>query len=198
MQKVKRYAKAKERLIIAGLFLRGHRQNEIARKIQRTESYVAIELKKLHDDWRTQSNIDFAQAKAIELAKIDHLERTYWRGWFLSLAESKSVTVRGYGQKADEKDKTKPVSVERSERTEKTYGDPRYLQGIQWCIERRVKMFGFDQPMKFELVDEIRRKAQEYGLTESDFAENPILSEIASRYNLGELGAQRDQAIGQA
>jgi hypothetical protein len=30
----------------------------------------------------------------------------------------------------------------------KTSGDPRYLQGIQWCIDRRAKMLGLDAPSK--------------------------------------------------
>lgn len=29
-------------------------------------------------------------------------------------------------------------------------GDPRYLQGVQWCISRRIKIFGLDAPKRTE------------------------------------------------
>lgn len=196
--KRKKFNKERERKIIARMFLQGCRQTDIAKKIERTDAYVAIELKRLSLQWREQANIDFSLAKSVELAKIENLERTYWMAWLRSVGEAKSVTVKGIGQKAGEKDKTLPVSVERSERTENKDGDPRYLQGVQWCIERRVKLFGFDQPIKFELVDEIKRKMQEYGITPEDLAKFPGLSEFATRYGLGESGIGGNQTVGKA
>ena len=31
-------------------------------------------------------------------------------------------------------------------------GDPRFLAGVQWCIERRCKIIGIDAPTKSELT----------------------------------------------
>ena len=35
---------------------------------------------------------------------------------------------------------------EKSTRTEKPVGDPRFLMGIQWCINKRCELMGLDAP----------------------------------------------------
>lgn len=195
---VPKLKKSKERLVIARYFLQGRNERQIADHVGRTQQYVSLAIKSLEEEWRTKASADFATAKAKELARIENLERTYWDAWFRSLGGTKSMTVRASGEKNERGKDGKLVNVERSERTENTYGDPRFLAGVQWCIERRVKMFGFDQPVKFELVDEIKRKAISYGLTAEDFAQTPILSEIAARYGLDGTWDGGDRAVGQA
>lgn len=195
---VPKLKKSKERLVIARYFLQGRNERQIADHIGRTQQYVSLAIKSLEEEWRTKASSDFSTAKAKELARIENLERTYWDAWFRSLGGSKSTTVRASGEKSEQKKDGKLVNIERSERNETTYGDPRYLAGVQWCIERRVKMFGFDQPVKIDIVNEIKQKAISYGLTAEDFSQNPILLEIASRYGLDGLGDGGDRAVGQA
>lgn len=35
-------------------------------------------------------------------------------------------------------------------KAERASGDPRFLQGIQWCITKRCEILGFDAPTKLE------------------------------------------------
>jgi hypothetical protein len=195
---VPKLKKSKERLVIAKYFLQGRNERQIADHLGRTQQYVSLIIKSLEQEWRTKAISDFSTAKAKELARIENLERTYWDAWFRSLGGSKSTTVKASGEKSEQKKDGKLVNIERSERNETTYGDPRFLAGVQWCIERRVKMLGFDQPVKIDIVNEIKQKAISYGLTAEDFAQNPILLEIASRYGLDGLGDGGDRAVGQA
>lgn len=195
---VPKFTKTKERRVVAKWYLQGRNVSLIADHIGRNHIYVYRLLEQLEAEWQSSALIDFNKKKAIELAKIDNIERTYWDAWFRSLGGTKSTTVKASGEKSEKGKDGKLVNVERSERNETTYGDPRFLAGVQWCIERRVKMFGFDQPVKIDIVNEIRQKANAYGLTAEDFASHPILSEIAARYDLGGVGAGGDRAIWQA
>lgn len=43
-----------------------------------------------------------------------------------------------------------------SSKTETTFGDTKYLQIVQWCIDRRCKIIGFDAPQKHEIRETIK------------------------------------------
>jgi hypothetical protein len=42
------------------------------------------------------------------------------------------------------------VKVKVTRRTEEMLGDPRYLQIVSWCIDRKIKMLGLDAPTKVQ------------------------------------------------
>ena len=65
---------------------------------------------------------DFNQRKAEELAKIDNVEREAWVAW---------TTSKGNQTPA---------------------GDPRFLQNVQWCIQKRCKILGLDAAEKLMLT----------------------------------------------
>jgi hypothetical protein len=92
--------------------------------------------------------MDFNEARAQELAKIDNLELTYWQAWQRSTenkeVESTKVIESGKGEDR------KPERLEAATRSEGQAGDPRFLQGVQWCIERRCKLLGLDEPERFK------------------------------------------------
>lgn len=151
------------------LYLQGKSQLEIAGKLNITQQQVSHDLKKLREVWQHEmaSNID--EAKARELAKIDNLEREYWTAWEKSKKdyEQKIVKASGSAKKANK--------VERTEKEMIVMGDPRFLQGVQWCIERRCKIIGIDAPERKELTgkdgtdlfekltdEELSKKVKEY------------------------------------
>lgn len=134
---------------IANLYLTGWYQADIADKLSKERPYtitqrtVSRDIKTLQERWLESSLIDFNEAKAIELQKINHLEVTYYRAWERSLEkrtiESGKTTQTNDGERS-----------EAGYREEEMLGDPRFLTGVQWCIERRCKLFGFDAPNKLE------------------------------------------------
>jgi hypothetical protein len=87
---------------------------------------------------------DFDQAITEELARIDQLEREAWGEWERSkTVREKSKTTKAQRQKGDES----TAQLEREGRL----GDPRYLERVAWCIERRIKLLGLDAPERREL-----------------------------------------------
>lgn len=124
---------------ISGLYLQGWIQVAIANHLAKTRPYtitrqtISRDIKTIQDRWLASSIRDFDEARAQELAKIDNLERTYW----LEYEASKDPVIK-------RKTATKVDG--------QTTGDPRYLQGIQWCIDRRVKLLGLDGPTRSEIT----------------------------------------------
>ena len=131
----------RDRRKIADLYLQGWLQADIARELGVSQLTISNDIKALHRQWLTESLIDFGAAKARELAKIDALERTYHTAWIRSCEDAE--TTRQEGSK---------TGVSKIVKTAKGQaGDPRFLAGIQWCIERRCKIMGIDAPTKMDL-----------------------------------------------
>jgi hypothetical protein len=47
-----------------------------------------------------------------------------------------------------EREELKPPQFSFTRKIVKTCGDPRFLAGVQWCIDRRAKMLGLDAPSR--------------------------------------------------
>lgn len=135
---------AAQRRQIASMYLRGRLQAEIAEELKISPATVSRDLKALQEEWRRSALIDIDTAKARELAKIDELECTYWVAWERSQedaeSETKKVVDSGDGKRYEAQTQRKGQA-----------GDPRFLQGIQWCIERRCKILGADAPMQVDV-----------------------------------------------
>jgi len=134
---------------IANLYLTGWYQADIAAKLSQERPYtitrqtISRDIKTLQERWLESSLVDFNKAKARELAKIDELEITYWKAWRRSL--EKRVIESGKTVQTTDGEKS-----EARYREEQMLGNPLYLQGIQWCIDRRCKLFGLDAPDKIQ------------------------------------------------
>lgn len=138
---------ARDRKRIAELYLKGWLQADIATELGVDQSTISRDLKAIQGGWQESVLVDFNEAKGRELAKIDQLEITYWEAWDRSLDEFKSKTVKAKGTNKKEVAK----NAEQTIKTEDRNGDPRFLQGIQWCIEKRCKLFGLDKPLQVEV-----------------------------------------------
>jgi len=133
---------ARDRRRIAELYLEGWLQADIAGEVGLSQSTVSNDLKALHAEWLKSSLIDFDEAKAREIAKVDKLEREYYAAWRRSCEDAE--TVRQEGKPPEEGEKDQPDKVVRTRKGQA--GDPRFLAGVQWCIEKRCKILGIDAP----------------------------------------------------
>lgn len=143
----------KHRRRISELYLKGWLQEEIASEIGVHQSTVSRDLKAIQKIWQKETLIDFNEAKARELERIDILEREYWEAWERSRAEFQSKTIKQRGakiEKTGEDEVTKITPVEATQKAEDRNGDPRYLAGVQWCITQRCKILGIEAPNKME------------------------------------------------
>ena len=121
--------KAQHREIIARRYLRGELQSQIAADLGISQQTVSADLKKIQHDWLESSLRDFDELKAQELAKIDVLEATYWQAWKASKGD------RTRRRQIIDVNTTRPKEIVVD--SEDSAGDPRYLEGVQWCIEQR-------------------------------------------------------------
>ena len=125
---------AERRQDVAQMYLAGHTQAEIAHKWRVTQQQISLDLKWIHADWIESARMSMDEAKARELARINRLEREYWQAWQRSIGQrERTLTERTTGQSAYERAQILK---------ENSNGDPRYLEGVRWCIEQRLKIFG--------------------------------------------------------
>jgi hypothetical protein len=135
----------------SNLYLSGKKQSEIAIELGVSISQVSLDLKHLRVLWAKESIAAVSVKVAEELAKIDNLERQYWEAWAKSTKDHTKTINKAKG-------KTASKIPDYSEITETEVikdGDPRFLQGIERCIERRCKLLGLDAPAKIKADVEI-------------------------------------------
>lgn len=133
----------KDRAETAALYLQGWYQVDIAKRVGISQQMVSYDLKVLQKRWQKSALVDIDKAKGQELAKVDRLEREYWAAWIKS--KEKGVRAKTTTQRDG-----KTVSVARE--ADNREGDPRFLAGVQWCIERRCKIIGIDAPKRQQIT----------------------------------------------
>jgi hypothetical protein len=116
-------------------YLRGESQWTIARAFEVSQPTIAGDLKAIRAEWMAASVAAFDERKAQELAKVDELERVYWQAWAKSQMPKKVK-----GRKKNEN------GIETTLREERRDGDPRFLDGILRCIEKRCAIVGIIKP----------------------------------------------------
>ena len=146
---------------------------EITEEINEMRDYnlsrqqVSYDLKTVQQRWQDSYLVDFDAAKAKELARIDELERAYWEGWTRSIEKRSEIKrqqiedegmIKG-GRLAPSYTRNK-VEMKEMERD----GDTKFLDGIQWCIEQRCKIFGLDAPRKIQVDRNWRAEAEKQGV----------------------------------
>lgn len=143
-----------DRAEIARRYLRGETQAAIGTVLHMSQQMVSYDLAAIKKQWQASAIHDLSAAKAKELAKIDHLEVTYWLAWEESRLD-KEITVEkqsGGEPLAGEGGKPPETKKETTLRREGQAGSPAFLAGVQWCIERRCKILGIDAPTKSEVT----------------------------------------------
>ena len=144
-----KYEIAARRKRVAELYLQGWWQTEIAKELDISQQQVSHDLGVLKRLWQQSSLVDLDKVKSKELAKIDRLEAEYWRAWEKSKKDYQKSTSKQRGKKSGDK-----IEAETAEKTLQEIvvtGDPRYLQGIQWCVNKRCEIFGLDAARKLDL-----------------------------------------------
>lgn len=115
-----------------------------------SQQMVSYDLCDLRSEWLQSAMMDFNDAKARELARIDYLELVNWEAWERSRedAETQVRKTKGLAQIIDDGKShvIRQQPVESATTIKGQAGDPRFLAGIQWCIERRCKILGVDAP----------------------------------------------------
>jgi hypothetical protein len=135
----------KDREEIARLYLQRWTQAEIGQKLGLSRQQVGYDLGALRQEWLQSSLLDFTARKAEELARIDRLEREYWDAWDASKRERETSTTE---QTRDDDGQRVKAAIRKVGQT----GDPRYLAGVERCIEQRAKILGLNAPTETRLT----------------------------------------------
>jgi len=135
-------------VLIQDWYVRGDSQRTIAERLGDLRAYrvshqtICNDIEAILERWRqaTVQNID--ELKAQELAKINTIEREAWRAWERSIGKSERTLAEK---------RTGDIVGERSQIIRETLiGDPRFLEKIQWCINKRCEILGLNAPAKLE------------------------------------------------
>lgn len=143
--------KERDKLNVSRLYLKGKTQTEIAEDLNLSQPTVSRALKDCREDWKASAVVAIDERKAQELAKIDTLELEYWNAWRRSQEDAETRQSKMVGQEVG--DEKQPTKIERTVRTDEQVGDPRFLAGIQWCINKRCEILGIDAPTKIAQTD---------------------------------------------
>jgi hypothetical protein len=136
---------------IAELYLQGMAQFKIAETIGVTPGQISIDLKILAKQWQEAINTNMDEIKAREMEKINNLEKTYYDAWMRSceVKTKKSMKKKGVTTKAGQ-----AIGADEKEQTfteEQQIGDPRFLEGVRWCITKREEILGYGSAKKIDL-----------------------------------------------
>lgn len=141
-------------VVIAERYKSGVTQSEIARELGLSQGQISLDLAEVLRRWRAEAADTIDTAKQIELNKINGLEIEYWHAWELSLKDATGVSVetKTVGLKVstdtDNPVELPAVETKTTKRRQGQSGNPAYLAGVQWCIDRRCKLLGLDAPTK--------------------------------------------------
>jgi hypothetical protein len=149
----KKAQREKDLTLIAEWYCRGETQEWMAVELARlrksigyrvSRQTISRDLKEIRSRWLESSVRDFDEAKAEELAKIDHLEREAWAEYLRSKeVQKKSVHKTVQGDKSLHEAKLEELN---------RVGDVRFLQVVERCIDRRCKLLGLDAPVKTDIT----------------------------------------------
>src|SRR5262245_35177432 len=169
----------RDRVEVARLYLGGWTPAEIGQQMGLSRQQIGYDLEAVRREWLQSSLVDFNARKAEELAKIDRVEREYWEAWEASKKERQTSTTE---QTTDADGERLKAGIRKVEQT----GDPRYLAGVERCIEQRAKILGLHAPQK---VAPTTPDGQEpFRLTVEDFVQARNRTEEWRRERFGSPG----------
>src|SRR5262245_50640030 len=114
----------------AALYLRGLTQAEIAQRLNVSRQQIGYDLKVQQRRWQESALADFNGKKAIELARVDELVRTYWEGWERSCQPRETSTQeKSQGGERQSDDRRLKAAVRKEQRD----GNPEFLRGVERC-----------------------------------------------------------------
>jgi hypothetical protein len=170
----------RQRTEAISLHLCGVPVQAIAEKLGVHRNQLGRDIAVAHRDFVESQRMGRVERIAFELAKIDNLERTYWEAWERSLHDSvRVVTARedfpvdaptatrsceGDGVGMPSRQQAVLTKTRAQRRVDERVGNPAFLVGIQWCIDRRVKLLGLDEPVQVDVNAQVRRIAAEMDL----------------------------------
>jgi len=165
-----------DEVFITELYLKGYSYRKIADAIKNdkeksyTISYVSVGkvVKKIVAQWKEESKDNIEDWVNLELQKIANLEQQYWEQW-----EESKISYKRKSTK-EGRNSLGPYKEKREDEV-KMIGDPRYLQGVERCIQKRCDLLGLDKPKELNITTPLEMTTFSYKkhpLLENNIEEN--------------------------
>ena len=146
----KRTPRERERdlAITEKLWVHGSTLKDISRQVCDGQRYtlttmtISNDVAEILNRWRKTLEKDIGELKAAELARLNRLENAAWIAWERS-REDAVKHIEGTRTGGKDGDLTTDQTIR-----EPQCGDPRYLERVQWCINKRCQILGLDAPTK--------------------------------------------------
>lgn len=97
----------------------------------------------LLEDWHRENVENVDKQISGELMKLSRAEAEYWDAWVRSRGSIVNKTVRRVGRPKGGKENPEEIRTTEREETTKTIeltGDPRFLEGYERCITKRIEI----------------------------------------------------------
>lgn len=141
----------RDRLDIAASYLAGKTLHTITEWLNKNREYrmtvasVSRDLEAVRLVWRERATKLISERKAEELARLDRIESEAWDAW----ERSKKDAVNKFGQRkqspaAGDKGPT-VLHEEVGTETKQRDGNPKFLELVARCVERRLDVLGISQ-----------------------------------------------------
>lgn len=130
---------------VSALYLARYYQHEIAAKLGIGRPTVRDDLLAIHKEWAKDSIGNRGEWIDRELAAIDRLERIYHRSWLRSLKAAETREARTVTKSDGD------TTQQKSKREEDRCGNPQFLEGVRWCINRRIELLGLDAEKRLKI-----------------------------------------------
>jgi hypothetical protein len=145
---------------VVELYLRGFTQAAIGGQLGVDQATVSLDLAAVRQRWAEGNGERLAEWRNRELARIDAIEAEHWAAWRRSQRPRRATRAgtpypEGGGPDGQPAPSNQEASVEEGTRA----GDPRFLAGVQWCVEARCKVLGLAEHNRIDRLIELRRLA---------------------------------------
>lgn len=137
-------------LFIQTLYVRGDTLRHIARQLNAERPYslshqtIANDVNDLLNRWRKAMVEKIDELQAAELLRINGVEREAWEAWERSKDKREKTLAETKTGKGSGKDQRTQIT------SETLIGDPRFLEKVQWCINKRCEILGLDAPRRLQ------------------------------------------------
>ena len=163
----------KDEILISNLYLKGYSYRAIAkvfkedkdRKYSLSHVQIGEDIKRMLSEWKADRETNIDEWVNIELEKIAKLEQEYWEAWEKSKTDYTKVkhkTGRNYLGESEEKTIEESIML----------GDPRFLAGIERCIQKRCDLLGLDKPKELTIKTAL-------DMTQFTFESHPMLQKVS-------------------
>ena len=151
-----KFTKTEQSLVMANivtLMARRKTNREIAEELGLSPSTVHQYQKKVREGWLERMHGTYDELRARELHEIDEVQRKAEEAYEASKGRKKRTATRSsfVGGDKDGQNRTLKAQEQNVVQLEKPEGDPRFLDIIMKCIDRRIKLMGLDEPTKFQI-----------------------------------------------